>query len=54
LAAETELENEEEKGVTEKGWRVFETVIMVAAYAIIVMVFGVVMYLAFGWQFGRV
>ncbi len=40
--------------MTGKGWRVLETVIMVIAYAIIVGVFGVVMYLAFGWQFGRV
>ncbi len=38
--------------MTGKGWRVFETVIMVAAYALVAAVIGVVMYLAFGWQLG--
>ncbi len=38
--------------MTEKGWRVFETVIMVIGCALVAAVIGMVMYLAFGWQLG--
>ncbi|MBA7582839.1 hypothetical protein ES708_24777 [subsurface metagenome] len=40
--------------MSEKGWRVFETVIMVIGSALVVAVIGMVMYLVFGWQIGRV
>ncbi|MBA7548369.1 hypothetical protein ES705_40823 [subsurface metagenome] len=49
-----EIENKEEKAVTEKAWRVFETVILVIGCALVVAVIGMVMYLAFGWQIGGV
>ncbi len=44
------LFDKEDKGVTGKVWRVFETVVMVIAYAIIIAVIGMVMYYALGWQ----